>query len=358
METGMSHTVSKREVRRFGVFEVDLQSRELRRNGVLVRLQEHQFEMLAALLERPGEVVTREEISARLWKDGTFVDYEAGLNTAAKRLRDALGDTAENPRFVQTLPKRGYRFIAPVEGGPKAGEGRKGRLAWVAIGVAAVAIAAVIVWRAATPVKITSLAVLPMENLSRDEGEEYLADGMTEAVISSLAQVRSLDKVISRTSVMQFKGTKTPAPEIARKLGVKGIVEGSVQRQGDRVRVTVQLIDAARDRHLWSRSYDRDLRDVLILQSEIARAIADEVQAALAPEERTRLAAARKVNPEAYRLYARGRRLCDLWSSEGMHKGIALLEEAMVIDPEFGPPYSAACLCLIYLTQFGVSPPS
>jgi len=197
-----------------------------------------------------------------------------------------------------------------------------------------------------------------MANLSQSADEEYLADGMTEAVIASLAQVRSLDKVISRTSVMQFKGTKTPVPEIARRLGVKGIVEGTVQRHGERVRVTVQLIDAARDRHVWSRSYDRDLRDVLMLQNEIARSIADEVQAALAPEERRRLVAQRKVNPEAYKLYARGRRLCDLWSDDGLRKSIPLYQQALAIDREFAEAHSALGECLTYFATWGLEMPA
>ena len=152
----MSHTASKLDVRRFGVFEVDLQSRELRRDGVRVKLQDHQFEMLAALLERPGEVVSREDLWARLWKDGTFVDFEAGLNTAAKRLQDALGDSAENPRFVQTMPKRGYRFIAPVEGAERRSDGKKRWRLWAGVAFAVTAALAVFVWRSAAPVKITS----------------------------------------------------------------------------------------------------------------------------------------------------------------------------------------------------------
>ena len=232
---------------RFGVFEVDLHAGELRKQGARIRLQEQPFHVLQMLLEQPGEIVTREVLQKRIWPADTFVDFDQGLNNAIKRLREALGDSPESPRFIETVPRRGYRFIASL------GSSLKG---------------------------IESLAVLPFENLSRDPEQEYFADGLTEAVITSLAKIRAL-KVISRTTVMHYKDTRKPLREIARELEAQGIVEGTVLRSGERVRVSAQLVDASTDTHLWAESYDRDLRDILALHAELARAIANEIQVKL-----------------------------------------------------------------------------
>src|SRR5206468_2170586 len=244
---------------RFGVFEVDLRARELRKQGVRLKLQDQPLEVLLALLERPSEVVTRDELQQKIWPSDTFVDFDHGLYNALKRLREALGENAEKPQYIETAPRRGYRFIGKIEAGQP------------------------------TPVRrIQSIAVLPLENLSRDPEQEYFADGMTEALITSLAKISAL-RVISRTTVMHYKGVSRPLPEIARELGVQVVVEGTVLRSGEKARISVQLIETSSDTHLWAESYERDLRDILRLQSEISRAVAREIQAKLTPAEQERL---------------------------------------------------------------------
>src|SRR6266705_880264 len=245
----------------FGVFEANMRAGELRRNGSKVKLQEQPFQILAMLLERPGEIVTREELRARLWSADTFVDFDHGLNSAIRRLRDALGDSAENPSLVETLGRRGYRFISAVgfhDSQTLLGE-------------------------PSSP-KIQSLVVLPLENLSKDPEEEYFTDGMTDQLITNLAQIGAL-RVISRTSAMRYKGTKKSLPEIARELHVDAVVEGAVMWVGARVRISAQLIEAQTDHHLWAASYERDLRDVLSMQEEVTRAIVSEIRVKLTVKE-------------------------------------------------------------------------
>src|ERR1022692_1690669 len=274
---------------RFATFEVDAGSRELFRQGRKVKLQEQPFQLLVALLERPGEVLTREELKQRVWPDDTVVDFDRGLNRAINRVRDALGDSAENPRFVETLPRHGYRFIAPVQQldltdalpamdghtagvirEPPAGPASRtrtfaGKLAL--LGAAAViAVAAALLWNpghwrgrltAASPgPQIRSVAVLPFENLSNDPTQEYFADGITDELITDLATLNGV-RVISRTSVMPYKGKRQPLPAIAGALGVDAVVEGSVARSNQRVRITAQLLLAREDRHLWAERFGR-----------------------------------------------------------------------------------------------------
>ncbi len=290
----MGESTHSPRIVRFGVFEVDLRAGELRRSGVKIKLQEQPFQILSLLLGRPGEVVTREEIQKKLWPADTFVDFEHSLNAAVKRLREALGDSADTPRFVETIPRRGYRFIYPVERPGWASRIRQLRI----VALAAVALLAVLIGLnvgglrdrllgGAGRGQITSIAVLPLENLSGDPEQEYFVDGMTETLITELSKISALT-VISRQSVMQFKDTDEPLPEIARELNVDAVVEGSALHIGERVRITVQLIEAASDRNLWAENYDRELRDVLALHSEVARAIAQEIRIALTPEEESR----------------------------------------------------------------------
>ncbi|MGH9782659.1 MAG: winged helix-turn-helix domain-containing protein, partial [Terriglobia bacterium] len=301
---------------RFGVFEADLRTGEVSKGGRKVKLQEQPFQVLAMLLERAGEVVTREDIQRKLWTADTFVDFEHGLNIAINKIREALGDSAENSRFVETLPKRGYRFIAPVEAldspkpeaiapaGVRPVESAKEepvrlrRAGWrYAIaslgGVAAVAGLLVALnagglrdrLRGIPPLpQIQSIAVLPLENLSGDPEQEYFADGMTDALITELGQSSTL-RVTSRTSIIRYKEAKKPLPEIARELNVDAIVEGGVLRSGDRVRITAQLIYAPTDRHLWAETYEEDLRNVMQVQRQVAQAIAREIRANLASRE-------------------------------------------------------------------------
>jgi TolB-like protein len=307
----------------FGVYEADLRSGELRKSGLRVRLPEQPFQVLAILLEHPGEVVTRESLQKRLWPHGTFVDFEQGLNTAVKRLREVLDDSAETPRLIETLPRRGYRFIGSL---------------------------------AAKPGRIESLAVLPLENLSRDPDQDYFAEGMTEALITSLAKIGAL-RVVSRTSVMQYKGVRKSLRDIALELQVDGVVEGTVQRSGERLRISAQLVHAPTDTHLWAESYDRDLRDVLALQSELARAIAREVQVKLTPLDQARIAQAHRVDPEAYDAYLRGRYLLNRRPAE-LAKAIHCFEAAIAQDSTYVAAYAGLADCLCGLSAWGLVPAS
>jgi len=334
--------------KRFGAFEFDARARQLRKHGHTIRLHGQPLEILGLLLERPAEVVLREELRAKLWPEDTFVDFEHSLNAAVNKLREALGDDANNPRFIETVPRRGYRFIAPIEGAlsasapdstnqdvPTANQEAidlmaakpaaevlapsEARTQWRTVWLALIACALLVAFLVGfdigglrqrflgrpDPGAIRSIAVLPLENLSHDPEQEYFADGMTEALTTELAQISAL-KVISRTSVMQYKGTKKSLPQIARELGVDAVVEGAVQRSGDKVGITFQLIQAPTDRHLLAKSYERGLRDVLALQREIAHAITDEIKAKLTPQEQARLTTARTVNPEAHDAYLKG----------------------------------------------------
>jgi TolB-like protein len=307
----------------FGVYEADLRSGELRKSGLRVRLPEQPFQVLAILLEHPGEVVTRESLQKRLWPHGTFVDFEQGLNTAVKRLREVLDDSAETPRLIETLPRRGYRFIGSL---------------------------------AAKPGRIESLAVLPLENLSRDPEQDYFAEGMTEALITSLAKIGAL-RVVSRTTVMQYKDVRKSLRDIALELQVDGVVEGTVQRSGERLRISAQLIHASTDTHLWAESYDRDLRDVLALQSEVAQAIAREIQVKLTPLDQARFAYAHRVDPEAYDAYLQGRYHWNRRTGAGLQPAVQYFEKAIAKDPAYAAAYAGLADCLSVLGFSGfVSP--
>ena len=368
-----------RQTYRFGDFEFDPTSGELRRDGLKVRLQEQPFQILTLLLKHPGEVVTREEVRQALWPGDTFVDFDVGLNSAIKRLRDALGDSAESPRFVETLPRRGYRFIAPLEpppasppltpeASPRPASPPRFRLrSWggVAAVVAAVALVAGLIVTGTWPrlrgqlasEPIRSLAVLPFENLTGDPEQDYFVDGMTDAVITDLAQVRAL-RVISRTSVTQYKLAKKALPRIAEELGVDAVVEGTVSRSGDRVRVTAQLIQAATDRHLWAQSYERERRDVLALQSEVAAAIAQAIQVKLQPEEKRRMTQVQaSVQPEAYEAYLKGRFYWSKRSPETSLKAVGYFQQAIEKDPAYAPAYSGLSDTYRAFDVQGLAPP-
>jgi TolB-like protein/DNA-binding winged helix-turn-helix (wHTH) protein/Tfp pilus assembly protein PilF len=343
---------------RFGVFELDLHTRELRKAGRKVPIQEQPFRVLVSLLERPGELVTRDELREKLWQSDTFVDFDTGLNKAITKIREVLADSAASPRFVETLPKRGYRFIAPVEklanlpeaippeAVRSADGGRAKRLA--AVGLAVLLVVALVAWlrwsRERSPGHIRSIAVLPLDNLSGDSNQEYFADGMTDELITDLAQIHSL-RVISRTSVMQFKHTKKTLPEIAAALNVDAVVEGSVMRSGDRVRVTAQLLDARQDRHLWAASYERGLADIIGLQGQVAKAIADQVKASLTSEEDARLVKRRSTSPEAYDALLKGRFLWNRRNPAAAEKAIGYFREAVEKDPGNAEAWAAMAGC-------------
>jgi TolB-like protein/DNA-binding winged helix-turn-helix (wHTH) protein/Flp pilus assembly protein TadD len=362
---------------RFGTYEVSLQSGEVRKAGLRVRVQQQPMKLLEILLERPGEVVTREELRTRVWADESFGDFDQAVNIAIAKLRSALGDSAENPRYIETLPKRGYRFIADVsvvdaDVRPKRPESRPGdrpatdsghkiqaagptitpvapkRRLWPARRVI-VALALVLclplfaVWlsrsRGRAPVGIRSVAVLPLENLSGDASQNYFADGMTDELITDLAQISAL-RVISRTSVMVYKGARKPLPEIARELNVDAVVEGTVLRSGDQIRITAQLIEASTDKHLWSQSYEAELRDTLALQNKVARAVADQIRISLTPQEQAALKSVKVVNPEAYESCLKGRYFWNKRTADGLKVALAYFNQAIEEDPKYARAYS------------------
>jgi TolB-like protein/DNA-binding winged helix-turn-helix (wHTH) protein/Flp pilus assembly protein TadD len=365
------------EIVTFGEFEAKLNSRELCRKGVRVRLPDQSFQILAMLLERRGELVTRDEIRQRLWPGDTFVDFDHGLNNAVNRLREALGDSAESPHFVETLPRRGYRFIAPVEVSghspvssvPSASQSvpvpvkgsvpRKWAVAMAVTGVLLLAILTISPSHVRTPGagQITSLAVLPLENVSGDPAQEYFADGMTDTLITNLAGLKSV-RVISRTSAMHYKGSGKSLPEIVRELDVDAVVEGTVSKAGDRVRINAQLVDARQDRHLWARQYDSKLQDVLQLQSDLAFAIALEVSGKLTPNEASRIGSKRRqVDQEAYEAYLKGEYFLDKWTVDGFEKTKSYFERAIQIDPSFADAYAGLAEYYGTVAFMGIVPP-
>ena len=361
---------------RFDGFELDVRARELRKHGVRLRLQGQPLQVLAALLQRAGDVVTREELRAQIWAADTFVDFDHSLHNAIARLRDVLGDSAETPRYIETLPRRGYRFIASVEAGevptlPSAKPAQPGEVPFhprltrfhtlVLATVFLLLVTSIAVWLAHTgsistsaAPRLNSIAVLPLANLSGDPSEEFFADGMTDQLITDLARVGSL-RVISRTSVLQYKGTKKALPEIARELNVDAVVEGSVTRSGQRVRVTAQLLLAPTDQHLWAETYERDAGDVLKLQGEVADAIAQQVRAQLTPQQEAQLRSARVVNPAAYDAYLKGRLFftTEFTKPESLKKAQHLFEEAIQKDPNFGLAYAGLADTYVYLAFTG-----
>ena len=352
---------------RFGTFELDVASGELRKQGRKTRLTPQSFQVLMLLLDHRGEVVTRDALRQKLWPADTFVDFDMGLSSAVKKLREALGDSAENPRFVETLPRRGYRFIA---GGDELAAPASTRRSWawsvpVAGAVLAIALAALFagggrewlsrsVATGTAPVEIKSIAVLPLENLSGDVSQDYFADGMTDALITELAHIGRL-RVISRTSVMQYRTARKPVHEIARELNVEAVVEGTVLRAGGRVRITAQLIHAPTDRHLWAKSYERELRDVLALQAEVARAIAQAIQVEVRPDEH-RMSRAPALNPDAYEAYLKGRFYWNMRGRENLRKAAGYFQQATRQDPTYAPAYSGLSDTYRIFDQYGVAP--
>jgi TolB-like protein/DNA-binding winged helix-turn-helix (wHTH) protein/tetratricopeptide (TPR) repeat protein len=318
-------TVSPRLIQ-FDDFELDLDSYELRRCGNALTLQKIPMELLILLVEKRGHLLARKEIIDRLWGKDVFVDTEHSINTAVCKIRLVLNDNPDDPRFIQTITGKGYRFIAPTKvllpsttGGDLAKT--LGRLDM------------------GHDAGIQSLGVLPFVNLSGDPAQEYFSDGMTEAVIAELSKIRSL-KVISRTSAMQYKGVKKALPQVARELAVEGIIEGSVLREGSEVRVSVQLIHGVTDQHLWTESYQREMRSILRLQRDMARAIAEEIRINVTAAERARLAGARHVDPEAHELYLKGRYCWNRRTPEALKNGLAYFQQAIEKDRHYAQAYA------------------
>jgi TolB-like protein/DNA-binding winged helix-turn-helix (wHTH) protein len=365
----------------FGPFEVDSKSQELRSNGTRIRLPRQSFQVLEMLLNHPGELVTREELGASLWPSGTFVDFEHGLNATVKRLRDALGDSADTPRWIETLPRRGYRFIGTVAEAhdqkletaqglsakdfisvERFPSSRGGRKFWLGLGFAtATLLVSSLLWRAgrlanpASPLKIESLAVLPLDNISGDPSQDYFADGMTDELITELGQIKTLH-VISRTSVLRYKDTHKPLPQIARELNVDAILEGTVMRSGEQVRVTAQLIQAPSEKTLWAHSYQRELLDVLSLQNEIAGAVAKQVRTSLSPAEQMPAKIRRPVNLAAYEAYWKGEYFLDRCTPESVLKAVDYFQEAIAKDPDHIAAYNQLAASYQILGALGVLP--
>ena len=345
----MASTPTSVDFVNFGEFEVNLRSRELRRDGAVVRLPDQSFEVLSMLLERPGELVSRDEIRKRLWSGDTFVDFDHGLNNAVNRLRDALGDSADSPRFVGTLPRRGYRFIGPMVEAPASGGhtnpvdvqvhtltspgSRRHVYRRIALAATLSVLVAIVVWRT-VPRRpaIHTLAVLPFQNFSGDQGQEYFADGMTDELITMLAKNRGL-RVVSRTSVMRYKKIQRPLREIAHELGADGILEGSVARRGNQVHVTAQLIHVGSDTHLWAESYDRDVNDVSALQNELAQAIARQVGLSIS----TPAIPDKAIKSESHDAYLLGRYY---WFAGDNKKSRACFQKAIALQPDYAAAWS------------------
>src|SRR5579862_252284 len=359
----MQHASDPPKRLRFGVFEADLHLGELTKLGKLLPLQEKPFLLLAMLLEEPGVLVTREELQARLWPQ-TVVDFDHGLNKAISKIRDALGDSAESPRFIETVARRGYRFLAevtplqdgqqhipasaPTEGAARAEAGispmppRARNWKLVGFGLALV-LAGVLSWilyssHDSAPA-VRSLAVLPLKNLSGDVSQDYFTDGMTEGLIMRLGQISAL-RVISSRSAMLYKGVERPLAEIARELDVQAVVEGSVLRSGDQVRISTQLIRVPADEQMWSQSYEGDLRDALALQSKVAQAIAEQIRATLSNRQREALRQVRPVSPSAYEAYLKGRYFWNKRTADGLLKAIDYFSRAIQTDPTYAEAYS------------------
>jgi TolB-like protein/DNA-binding winged helix-turn-helix (wHTH) protein/Flp pilus assembly protein TadD len=358
---------------RFGVFELDLRAGELRKHGLRIRLQEQPFQILAMLLEHPGEVITREELQKKLWPADTFVDFDHGLNKAISKIREALGDSPESPRFVETVARRGYRFLAEVKvvdtvpdrspelatlpypvsetrdrrdlaGKPAMPKHLLSSFGWRILSlVLLLLVASLSAWKLHSwnrpSLTIRSLAVLPLESLSNDASQDYFADGMTDELISDLGQISAL-RVISRTSVMAYKHTRKPLPQIARELNVDAVVEGTVLRSGDQVRITAQLIEASADKHLWSQSYQGELRDTLALQNQVARAIADQIRINVNPQEQAALKNVKVVNPQAYESFLRGRYFWNKRTADGLKVALAYFNQTIDEDPKYAQAYS------------------
>jgi TolB-like protein/tetratricopeptide (TPR) repeat protein len=312
---------------RFGTFEIDLQSRELRKHGMRLRLEEQLFQILEMLLLRGGQLVTRRSLREKLWPD-THVGYDHSLNTAINKLRDLLGDSAQSPRFIETVPRMGYRFLAPV----------------------------VMPERAASPVEKRMMAVLPFENLSGNTEQEYFADGLTEEMISHLGQLQPKRLgVIARTSSIQYKATKKGIGEIAQELKVDYVLEGSVRRAGRRVRITAQLIETQDQTHLWSASYDRDLEDVLGVQADVARQVGTALAIELLPTDSAKVTS---FDADAHESYLRGRFYFGQRSEEGLKKAIASFEAALAIEKRCARSLSGVADSCGLLCWFGALSPT
>lgn len=371
-------------VLRFGNFELDLCTGELRRRGVKLRLQGQPLQVLAILLQSAGSLVTREDLRKQLWPADTFVDFDHSLHNAIARIREALGDSAQTPTYIETLPRRGYRFIAAVEEVPSASiqvqdslqarepvspvlppAPRPRRLYARLLALCLCCVVGFAAWQAwryrqhrmAAPA-LRSIAVLPLQNLTGDPSQDYYADGLTDQLITEMSQIPEL-RVISHTSVKEYKATTKHLPQIASELRVDDILEGSVVREGDQVRVTVQLLDAPNDRHLWSKNYQAPMRGILTVQRDIAQAVAEQVRVKLSPQQQARLNVPSAVDPAAYEAFLRGRfyLMTQYTKPQGLMTARRYYEEAIEKDPAFAPAYAGLADVFLNQGRFREVPP-
>jgi TolB-like protein/DNA-binding winged helix-turn-helix (wHTH) protein/Flp pilus assembly protein TadD len=371
----------------FGIFQLDLKARELHKAGVKVKLQEQPFRVLALLVDRAGQVVMREELQQKVWPTDAYVAFDQGLNNAIKKVRAALGDSADSPRFIETLARHGYRFIAPVgtvlqrpseplqqpseplQRPTEPSLARFGsRTHWkpALIGLACASLlAALAYWawhgsttRAGSPTEKVILAVLPFDNLSHDPDQEFFSDGLTEEMIAQLGKLNPERlTVISRGSVAKYKDSRLAANQIGSELHADYLVQGSVRRASDRVRITVQLIQVRDQTDLWAESYDRELKDILTLQDSVTRTIANQIHITLTPGQQTQLRGG-NVNPEAYEAYLKGRYYWNKRTGDGLQKALIYFQQAISKDPTYGAAYSGLADCNSGLAWHGFKSPA
>jgi TolB-like protein len=301
---------------RFGTFEVDLEGRRLLKRGMPVSLREQSFQVLAALMERPGEIVTREELRRRLWSSDTFVDFEVALNSAVSRLRDALGDSANSPSFIETIPKRGYRFVVPIPKRP-------------------------------------AVAVMPFVNQTGDVKDEYFSDGLTDELIRALSRVEGL-RVTAGSVVFRFKGQRCDARQIGNELGVETVLEGSVWRTGDRIRISVSLVGVKDGFNMWAQRFDSNLGDVFTIQDKVCAAVAEAMHIGLASQ----LPKAHPANANAYMLYLKGAYLLKRRRPDSIQRAFEYQQEAIRLEPNWAEPYYSAAMSFIVRTIYGDLPPA
>jgi TolB-like protein len=301
---------------RFGAFEVDLEGRRLLRRGVPITLREQSFQVLAALMERPCEIVTREELRRRLWPSDTFVDFEVALNSAVSRLRDALGDSANSPSFIETIPKRGYRFVIPIPQRP-------------------------------------AVAVMPFVNQTGDAKDEYFSDGLTDELIRGLSRVQGL-RVTAGSVVFRFKGLRCDARQIGNELRVEAVLEGSVWRTGDRIRISVNLVGVKDGFNLWAQRFDGNLGDVFTIQDEVCAAVAEVMHIRLASQ----LPKAHPSIATAYMLYLKGAYLLKKRRPDSIRRAFEYQQEAIRLEPDWAEPYHSAAMSYIVRTIYGEMPPA
>jgi len=363
------------KIYRFAEFELKSSEGELRNGGSSIHLQEKPLLLLLSLLDHPQGLVTRDQLRNRMWDSETYVDYELGINVAVRKVRSALGDSAENPRFIQTVAKKGYRFLSPVYVVPTAVDSPEaiipapvvgptslpqrriwGRsLVFVAPAAGALITLGILVVhlraRSNHPAPIHSIAVLPLRNLSPEPGQDYFSDGITEDLITDLARSLPL-RVISRTSVMRYRQSSEPITQIARELGVEAVVEGSVVRSGDRVAVTVQLIDGREDRHLWAQRYERRLNDLLVMETELSQEIATQVGGTLGHGHKVEVTHSAAVNPEVNDLCLLGRHFWNKRTEAGLAKAIDYFQQAIQRDPNYAPAYAGLANAYVILPSY------